>query len=155
MNTTVSTTTRPARDVAARAVLVVAVSCFSVHVVLLVATGTTMMAMALSMLALSGVCVACTWRAGTHTVRDHLIAAGTGLAMIVAHLLLMPAGADPMTDGTHHAGMDHAEMAMTSTGSLLPDGAVDGLMQIGIALAVVQLVLAVGAVVRLSSRSVA
>lgn len=153
MNTTAQTRTRPDRDLATLAIPVVAVTCFSVHVVLLVATGTTMLAMALSMLALSGLCVACAWRAGAHMVRDHLVVAAVGLTMIVVHLLLTPSGSAASGPGMDHAGMGHGGMDMGSRDGLLSTSVVDGLMQAGIALAAVQVVLAVGAVLRWSSRS--
>ena len=155
MNSTAPTAARPPRGLGTLAIPIVAVSCFSVHVVLLVATGTTMLAMALSMLALSALCVACNWRVGAHMIRDHLVAVAAGISMVVVHLMLMPSGADSVTGGMDHGGMDHAGVQMASANSLLPAAAVDLLMQVGVALAVVQVVLAVGAVVRLSSRVVA
>lgn len=139
------------------AIPVVAVICFAVHVVLLVATGSSMLSMSVTMLVLSGVCVACTWRAAgsTHGRRDHSVAAGLALTMIVVHLLMMSSG------GEGHVGMDHAamgpagiQMASPADG-LLSSGAVDGLMHAGLTLAAVQVVLAAGAALRPRRRSIA
>lgn len=158
MNTITSTSstraarTRPSRDLAL-AMPAVSVACFSVHLVLLVATGTAMLAMALSMLVLSGICVACTWHAGArHVRRDYLVAAALALTMIVVHLLLMPPGSDMTGSGMDHAGMGHAGMEMGSEDRLLSASVVDRLMQAGIALAAMQVVLAAAAALRPTRR---
>jgi hypothetical protein len=157
-STTVTTdrTTWPARDLATTTIPVVAVACFSVHVVLLVATGTSMLTMSVAMLVLSGLCVACTCRAGgAHGRRDHSVAAAVALAMIVVHLLLMPSGAEG-GHGMDHAAMGHAGMQISSSsGGLMSSGAVDALMHAGVTLAAVQAVLAVGAALRPRRRSLA
>jgi hypothetical protein len=154
--TTTALTTRPARDLAAMAIPVVAVTCFSVHVVLLAATGTSMLTMAVAMLVLSGLCVACTWRAGvTHGSRDHAVTAAVALTMIVAHLLLMPSGSEG-GHGMDHAAMGHAGMQMASSSDgPMSSGAVGVLMNAGLALAAMQVVLAAGAALRPARRSVA
>ncbi|KAA1380631.1 hypothetical protein [Aeromicrobium fastidiosum] len=147
-------TARPPRDLATTAIPVVAVTCFAVHVVLLVATGTSMLTMSVTMLVLSGLCVACTWRAGaTHGRRDHSVAAAVALTMIVVHLLMMSSGGGGHS-GMDHAAMGHAGMQMASDGQA-SSGFVDGLMNTGLALAAVQVVLAAGAALRPSRRSIA
>ncbi|MDZ5621137.1 hypothetical protein SFC88_09880 [Nocardioides sp. HM23] len=160
MTTTSTRTARPARDLATSAIPGVAVTCFAVHVVLIVATGTSMLTMSVTMLVLSGLCVACTWRAGSaHGRRDHTVAAAVALTMIVVHLLMMSSGAGGHA-GMDHAGMDHAAMGhagmpmASSSDGLLSSGAVDGLMNAGLALAAVQVVLAAGAALRPRRRSV-
>jgi hypothetical protein len=152
---TTARTARPTRDLAAAAIPMVAVACFSVHVVLLVAAGSSMLTMAVTMLALSGLCVACAWRAGgAHGRRDHSVAAAVALTMIAVHLLLMPSGTGG--DGMDHDAMGHASMQMgSSSDGLLSSGAVDLLMNAGLALAAVQVVLATGAALRPRRRSVA
>ena len=146
--------TRPTRDLATTAIPVVAVTCFAVHVLLLVATDSSMLPMTVTMLVLSGLCVACTWRAGsTHGRRDHSAAAALALTMIVVHLLTMSSGAE--SHGVDHAAMGHASMQMASSDGLLSSGAVDGLMNAGLVLAAVQVVLAAGAALRPGARSVA
>ncbi|GCD88593.1 hypothetical protein [Nocardioides sp. LS1] len=149
MTLATSKTTLPTLGLVTTAVPVVAVACFGVHVVLLVATGTSMLTLAVTMLVLSGVCVACTWRAGsTHGRRDYTVAATVALTMIVVHLLLMPSGAEG-GHGLDHAAMGHAAMQMNSSSEgLLSSGAVYALMHAGVALAAVQVVLAVGAALR-------
>lgn len=155
MTTTSSTTARPARDLATSAIPVVAVTCFAVHVVLLVATGTSMLTMSVTMLVLSGLCVVCTGRAGsTHGRRDHTVAATVALTMIVVHLLMMSSGVGGHA-GTDHAAMGHAGMEMASSSGLLSSTVVDGLMNAGLALAAVQVVLAAGAALRPRRRSIA
>lgn len=157
MNTTsaVTTTTRtdrPVPDLATTAITIVAIACFSVHLALLATTGTSMLAMSVTMLVLSGLCVACTWRAGrAHGRLDHLAAAAVALTMIVVHLLMMPSA----VAGADHASMGHTgmQMASSSAGSL-SSGAV-GLMMAGLVLAAVQVVLAAGAALRPSRRRVA
>lgn len=150
---------RPVCDLATTAIPAVAVACFAVHVVLLVAAGASMLTMTLSMLVLSGVCVACAWRAGgSHGRRDHSVAAAVALAMIVVHLLLMSSGT-----GAHamdHTAMAHGEVhpagvAVASSTGMVSSGAVEGLMNVGLALAAVQVVLAAGAAVRRRRRSIA
>lgn len=157
-STTLTTdrTMRPARDLATTAIPVIAVACFSVHVVLLLATGTSMLTMSVAMLLLSGLCVVCTWRAGgAHGRRDHSVAAAVALAMIVVHLLLMPSGAEG-GHGLDHAAMGHAGMQMSSSsGGLLSSGAVYALMHAGVTLAALQVVLAGGAALRPRRRSTA
>ena len=146
---------RPARDFAATAIPVVAVTCFAVHVVLLVATGTSMLTMSVTMLVLSGLCVACTSRAGsTHGRRDHSVAAAVALTMIVVHLLMMSSGVGGHA-GMDHAAMGHAGMQMASSDGQVSSGFVDGLMNAGLALAAMQVVLAAGAALRPSRRSIA
>ncbi|AWB93706.1 hypothetical protein C3E78_16625 [Aeromicrobium chenweiae] len=150
-----TSSSRPARDLATLAIPFTAVTCFAVHVVLLVATGTSMLTMSVTMLVLSSLCVACTWRAGsTHGRRDHSVAAAVALTMIVVHLLMMSSGAGGHT-GMDHGAMGHAGMQMASSDGLLSSGAVDGLMNVGLALAAMQVVLAVGAALRPSRRSIA
>lgn len=152
--TTSARTVRPDRDLATTAIPVVAVACFSVHAVLLVATGTSMLAMSVTMLVLSGLCVACTWHAGgAHGGRrDHSAAAALALTMIVAHLQMMPSG----SAGTDHTSMGHTGMQMASSSAgLMSSGAVDGLLLVGLVLAAVQVVLTAGAALRPSRRSVA
>lgn len=147
--------TRPARDLATTAIPVVAVICFAVHVVLLVATGTSMLAMSVTMLVLSGLCVASGRAGSTHSRRDHSIAAALALTMIVVHLLLMPSGAEG-GHGLDHAAMGHAGMQMSSSsGGLLSSGAVYALMHAGVALAALQVVLAAGAALRPRRRGLA
>ena len=156
MDTTTSRarTSRPPRDLATTAIPVVAVICFAVHVVLLVATGTSMLLMSVTMLVLSGLCVACTWRAGsTHGRRDHSVAAAVALTMIVVHLLMMSSGVGGHA-GMDHTAMGHAGMQMASDGQV-SSGFVDGLMNTGLALAAMQVVLAAGAALRPSRRSIA
>lgn len=151
MNTSIQTArVQPSGNLVTLAIPAVAVVCFSVHVVLLIATGSAMLTMTLPMLALSGLCVGCTWRSGSHRRRAHLTAEAASLTMIVVHLLVMPSGASPMGGGPGHEGMD-----MGSPSGLLSAGVVDGLMQVGITLAAVQVVLAVGATLRPSRRRVA
>ena len=147
---------RPAQDLATAAIPVVAVICFAVHVVLLVATGTSMLTMSVAMLLLSGLCVACTWRSGgTHDRRDQSVVAAVALTMILVHLLLLPSGAEG-GHGLDHTAMGHAGMQMSSSsGGLMSSGAVYALMHAGVALAAVQLVLAVGAALRPRQRSAA
>lgn len=157
MDTTTSRarTARPPRDLATMAIPVVAVTCFAVHVVLLAATGTSMLTMSVTMLVLSGLCVACTWRAGsTHGRRDHSVAAAVALTMIVVHLLMMSSGVGGHA-GMDHAAMGHAGMQMASSDGQASSGFVDGLMNAGLALAAVQVVLAAGAALRPSRRSIA
>jgi hypothetical protein len=157
-STTLTTdrTMRPARDLATTAIPVIAVACFSVHVVLLLATGTSMLTMSVAMLLLSGLCVACTWRAGgAHGRRDQSIAAAAALTMILVHLLLMPSGAEG-GHGLDHAAVGHAGMQMSSSsGGLLSSGAVYALMHAGVTLAALQVVLAGGAALRPRRRSTA
>ena len=149
-----SRSARPARDLAATAIPVVAIACFAVHVVLLVATGTSMLTMSVTMLVLSGLCVACTWRAGsTHGRRDHSVAAAVALTMIVVHLLMMSSGATG--HDMDHAAMGHAGMQMASSDGDVSSGLVDGLMNAGLALAAMQVVLAAAAALRPSRRSIA
>jgi Na+-driven multidrug efflux pump len=155
MTTTPTRADRPARPLATMSIPVVAVTCFAVHVVLLAATGTSMLTMSVTMLVLSGLCVACTWRPGsTHGPRDHSVAAAVALTMIVVHLLMMSAGV-----GGHaamdHASMGHAGMEMASSDAHASSGFVDGLMNAGLALAAVQVVLAAWAALRSSRRSIA
>ena len=157
-STTLTTdrTMRPARDLATTAIPVIAVACFSVHVVLLLATGTSMLTMSVAMLLLSGLCVACTWRAGgAHGRRDQSIAAAAALTMILVHLLLMQSGAEG-GHGLDHAAVGHAGMQMSSSsGGLLSSGAVYALMHAGVTLAALQVVLAGGAALRPRRRSTA
>ena len=137
MTTTTSRTAQPARDLATMAIPVVSVACFAVHVVLLVTSGTSMLMMNVTMLVLSGVCVACTWRAGSSQARrDHLVAAAAAATMIVVHTMLMSTGSAAGHDMAGH------DMGHSMTGHA------DGLMSLGLALAAVQLVLAAGVALR-------
>ena len=154
--------TRPPRDVVSLAILFIAIACFSVHVALLVATGTSMLTMVVAMLVLSGACVACTWRARTSQARrDHLVTAAAALTMIVVHLALMSGGSGGHDHGTmDHATMDHtaaghADMPVASSAAGLGSpGAVDALMNIGVALAATQVLLAAAAGLRPTRRSI-
>ncbi|MBY4128262.1 hypothetical protein HQO83_07655 [Rhodococcus fascians] len=138
----------------------VAILCFVVHVVLLIVTGTSMLAMVVSMLVLSGLCVAFTCRKSNgHRVREYAVTAGFGIAMLTVHWALMSADLGhmnhlaPDSAAMGHAAMDHAAMGhgamdMAGAGGVLSAGPVASLMQAGLFFAAVQIVLAVGASVR-------
>ncbi|MFI8566535.1 hypothetical protein ACIGGF_08225 [Rhodococcus sp. NPDC078407] len=137
------------------ALAAVAILCFVVHVVLLIVTGTSMLVMVVSMLVLSGLCVAFTCRKGNgHRVREYAVTAGFGVAMLTVHWALMSTSlghhnhtsADPAA--MDHAAMGHGAMDMAGSGSVLSAGSFEGLMQAGLFFAALQVVLAVGASVR-------
>lgn len=163
--TRTTTPTGPGLRLVDLTIVAAATTCFAVHLVLLVATGTAMLTMLVAMLVLSGLCVACAWRArGTHGRGDHAVAAGLAVTMIVVHLLLMSSGGHDATTmdqlatghGGHtvgHAAMGHAAGSGTSTGGLLPAVAVGALMNTGLGLAALQVVLATGAALRPAHRA--
>jgi hypothetical protein len=133
----------------------VAILCLVVHVVLLIVTGTSMLAMVVPMLVLSGLCVAFTCRKGNgHRVREYAVTAGFGIAMLTVHWALMSTslghpnhmGADP--GAMDHGAMGHGAMDMAGSGDVLSAGSFEGLMQAGLFFAALQVVLAVGASVR-------
>jgi hypothetical protein len=138
----------------------VAILCLVVHVVLLIVTGTSMLAMVVPMLVLSGLCVAFTCRKGNgHRVREYAVTAGFGIAMLTVHWALMstslghpnhmasdPAALDHGAMG--HGGMGHGAMDMAGSGDVLSAQSFEGLMQAGLFFAALQVVLAVGASVR-------
>lgn len=129
----------------------VAILCFVVHVVLLIVTGTSMLVMVVSMLVLSGLCVAFTCRRGNgHRVREYAVTAGFGIAMLTVHWALMSTSFGHSADHADmgHADMGHGAMDMAGSGSVLSAGPLEGLMQAGLFFAAVQVVLAVGASVR-------
>lgn len=143
-------------DFVGAALFVAVILCLVIHVVLLTVTGTTMLAMVVPMLALSGVCVAFTCRPGNgDRFRDHAITAGFGVAMLAVHSALMTSAMGHSDAGaTGHAGMDdhaamgHSTMDMAGAGNQMSSGPAEVLMQAGLVFAAVQVVLAVGAAVR-------
>ncbi|MBY6537925.1 hypothetical protein HQ325_04495 [Rhodococcus sp. BP-349] len=152
-------TTSPV-DLAVAALPAVAVLCFGVHVALLLVTGTSMLGMVVPMLVLSGLCVVFTCRKGSGTsLRGHLVTAGFGIAMLVVHSVTMhSAPGHSMAGHENSAGMDHAAMGhtaadMAESGNLMATGLVGGPMQAGLVLAVVQVLVAVVAAVRVSRSS--
>jgi hypothetical protein len=133
----------------------VAILCLVVHVVLLIVTGTSMLAMVVPMLVLSGLCVAFTCRKGNgHRVREYAVTAGFGIAMLTVHWALMSTSlghpnhmaADPAA--LDHGAMGHGAMDMAGSGNVLSAQSFEGLMQAGLFFAALQVVLAVGASVR-------
>jgi hypothetical protein len=133
----------------------VAILCLVVHVVLLIVTGTSMLAMVVPMLVLSGLCVAFTCRKGNgHRVREYAVTAGFGIAMLTVHWALMSTSlghpnhmaADP--GAMDHGAMGHGAMDMAGSGDVLSAQSFEGLMQAGLFFAALQVVLAVGASVR-------
>jgi hypothetical protein len=133
----------------------VAILCLVVHVVLLIVTGTSMLAMVVPMLVLSGLCVAFTCRKGNgHRVREYAVTAGFGIAMLTVHWALMSTSlghpnhmaADPAA--MDHGAMGHGAMDMAGSGNVLSAQSFEGLMQAGLFFAALQVVLAVGASVR-------
>ncbi|MUL81935.1 MULTISPECIES: hypothetical protein [unclassified Mycolicibacterium] len=161
MSTSIQTrAAAPPRNLVVLASRTVAVMCFAVHVVLLIATGTRMLAMTVPMVVLSGLCLACTLPEGGPRERQARLVTGVAsLAMIVAHLVVMPPeiGATAHDAGhAGHSGMDMGPASLSDSASgLLSSGAAHTLMQIGIALAGLQFILIVGAALRRTSRRAA
>ncbi|KQU07104.1 hypothetical protein ASG56_06030 [Rhodococcus sp. Leaf7] len=133
-------------DLVIAALPAVAVLCFGMHVVLLLVTGTSMLAMVVPMLLLSGLCVAFTCRRGSGgSLRGYMVTAGFGIAMLLVH----SSAGHRIHAGMDHAAMGHTDAGMTGSGNPATTGLVDGPMQAGLILAVLQVVVAVGAAVRL------
>jgi hypothetical protein len=138
----------PSRGFLVLAIRLVTVTCFAVHVLLLATTGTQMLSMTVPMFVLSGLCLACTRAEGGPRARwARMMAGAASLAMIVLHLVVMPPEFAATAHEGAHAGMDMGSMSMGSTAPAKSSslGVPHDLMQIGVALAGLQLLLIAGA----------
>jgi hypothetical protein len=122
----------------ARAAALLAVMCVAVHLVLVVATGPTMMTV--GMLALSAVCAGCAARTrGRMGARDALVMVASGTAMVVLHLGTIHGSTHADASGAHAsvAGHHHGEGA-ESGGDLDESALAHTLMHVGVTLSALQ-----------------
>jgi hypothetical protein len=123
-----------------------ALACFSLHVALLLLPSSGMVQVTVAMLLLSGLCLVCGRGSGrSGPTRARLLGAGAAAAMVTIHLAAGGPSMAGMDHAAHHSGASEMAAMSGPTSGALSASPVGVLMTLGAALAALQLVLALTA----------